>query len=167
MNVSVNLNWYFAETTPELEPSATPLMLTGIPSTDFTLARDFLVMQDEQINVINSFKNQNIGIEDNQIDLTSVTNGANKENNNLTVLECDREQFPKATSPAEKKKTLERKDVRRSKRHITDKKDFCECQLFCIRNTTIYYTYVSCVHIIFFLYTYMYIEDTTYIFMCS
>lgn len=112
------------ETTPELEPSATPLMLTGIPSTDFTLARDFLVMQDEQINVINSFKNQNIGIEDNQIDLTSVTNGANKENNNLTVLECDREQFPKATSPAEKKKTLERKDVRRSKRHITDKKDF-------------------------------------------
>ncbi|EZA51044.1 hypothetical protein DMN91_003264 [Ooceraea biroi] len=111
------------ETTPELESSATPLMLTGIPSTDFTLTRDFLVMQDEQINVINSFKNQNMEMEENHVALSSTTDGANKENNNLIVPECDKEQFSKETSPAEKK-AVEKKDVRRSKRHITDKKDF-------------------------------------------
>jgi len=116
----------FTETAPELESSATPLMLTGIPSTDFTLTRDFLVMQDEQINVINSFKNQNMEIEENNVALPSTTDSANKENNNLTVSECDKEQFSKDTCPIEKKKAIEKKDLRRSKRHITDKKDFCK-----------------------------------------
>ncbi|XP_014204044.1 PR domain zinc finger protein 10-like [Copidosoma floridanum] len=37
----------------DLEPSSTPLMLAG---SDLTLARDFLVMQEDQINVINSIK---------------------------------------------------------------------------------------------------------------
>lgn len=125
----------FTETTPELESSATPLMLAGIPGTDFTLTRDFLVMQDDQINVINTFKNQNMEIEDNHVTLPSVTEGANKENNNFIMPECDKEvqqiikyeQITKESSlEVEKKKTVEKKDVRRSKRLITDKKDFCK-----------------------------------------
>lgn len=31
-------------------------MLAGIPGSDLTLARDFLVMQEDQINVLNSIK---------------------------------------------------------------------------------------------------------------
>ncbi|XP_011165614.2 PR domain zinc finger protein 10 isoform X1 [Solenopsis invicta] len=115
------------ETAPELESSATPLMLTGIPGTDFALTRDFLVMQDDQINVINTFKNQNIEMEDNPITLPPITEDANKENNNLVLPECDKEiqQIAKDPLSIEKKKVIEKKDVRRSKRHITDKKDFC------------------------------------------
>lgn len=117
-----------AETTPELESSATPLMLTGIPGTDFTLTRDFLVMQDDQINVINTFKNQNIEIENSHVALPSVIEDANKENNNLIIPECNKEiqQITKNISPNEKKKPIEKKDVRRSKRHITDKKNLCK-----------------------------------------
>jgi len=126
------------ETAPELESSATPLMLTGIPSTDFTLTRDFLVMQDEQINVINSFKNQNMEIEENNVTLSSTTDSANKENNNLIVPECDKEQFSKDTSSIEKKKAVEKKDVRRSKRHITDKKDFCKYNVILYAFNNIY-----------------------------
>lgn len=118
----------FTETAPELESSATPLMLTGIPGTDFTLTRDFLVMQDDQINVINTFKNQNIDMEDNPITLPSITEDANKENNNLALPDCDKEiqQIIKRPLSTEKKKIVEKKDVRRSKRHIADKKDFCK-----------------------------------------
>lgn len=129
-------NIIFTEATPELESSATPLMLTGITGTDFALTRDFLVMQDDQINVINTFKNQNMEIEDNQSEgvticnaLPSVTEDLNKENNNESVPECDKEiqQITEETPPPEKKKVVEKKDVRRSRRHITDKKDFCKC----------------------------------------
>ncbi|XP_024870938.1 PR domain zinc finger protein 10-like isoform X1 [Temnothorax curvispinosus] len=114
------------ETAPELESSTTPLMLTGIPGTDFALTRDFLVMQDDQINVINTFKNQSIEMEDNPITLPSIAEDANKENNNLALSECDKEirQIAKEPPSTEKKKVVEKKDVRRSKRHITDKKDF-------------------------------------------
>ncbi|XP_029680437.1 PR domain zinc finger protein 10-like isoform X1 [Formica exsecta] len=113
------------ESTSELESSATPLMLTGIPGADFTLTRDFLVMQDDQINVINTFKNQNMEIENSHVALPSVIEDANKENNNLIMPECDKEiqQITRNISPNEKKKPVEKKDVRRSKRHITDKKN--------------------------------------------
>ncbi|KAG5336818.1 PRD10 protein, partial [Acromyrmex heyeri] len=113
------------ETAPELESSTTPLMLTGIPGTDFALTRDFLVMQDDQINVINTFKNQNMEIEDNPIALP-ITEDAKKENNNLALSECDKEieQITEDPLSIEKKKIVEKKDVRRSKRHITDKKNF-------------------------------------------
>lgn len=117
----------FAEATPELESSTTPLMLAEIPSTDFTLTRDFLVMQDDQINVINTFKNQNIEIEDSHVVLPSVTEETNKENDEA-MLECDKKipQVVKESSPVEKRKVVDKKDVRRSKRHITDKKEFCK-----------------------------------------
>ncbi|XP_018399990.1 PREDICTED: PR domain zinc finger protein 10-like isoform X2 [Cyphomyrmex costatus] len=113
------------ETAPELESSTTPLMLTGIPGTDFALTRDFLVMQDDQINVINTFKNQNMEIEDNSITLP-ITEDANKENNNLALSECDKEiqQITEDPLSTEEIKIIEKKDVRRSKRHITDKKKF-------------------------------------------
>jgi len=103
-------------------------MLTGIPGTDFALTRDFLVMQDDQINVINTFKNQNMEIENSHVALPSVIEDANKENNNLILPECDKEiqQITRNISPSEKKKSIEKKDVRRSKRHITDKKDLCK-----------------------------------------
>lgn len=122
----------FAETAPELESSATPLMLTGIPGTDFALTRDFLVMQDDQINVINTFKNQNIEeLEDNPIILPSITEDANKENNKLALPECNKEIRQIAKEPPskekEKKKIVEKKDIRRSKRHITD---FCKYNIY-------------------------------------
>lgn len=113
-------------------------MLTGIAGTDFALTRDFLVMQDDQINVINTFKNQNMEIEDNQSEdsvaicntLSTVTEDykANKENNNESVSnECDKEvQQITEEASSEKRKIVEKKDVRRSKRHITDKKNFCK-----------------------------------------
>lgn len=106
-------------------------MLTGIPGPDFALARDFLVMQDDQINVINTFKNQNIELEDNPIILPPITEDANKENNNLILPECDKEirQIAKEPPSTEKKKIVEKKDVRRSKR-ITDKKDFCKYNIY-------------------------------------
>lgn len=146
----------FAETTPELESSTTPLMLTGIPGTDFTLTRDFLVMQDDQINVINTFKNQNMEIEDNHVTLPSVTEGANKENNNFIIPECDKEvqqiikyeEIAKESPPIEKKKIIEKKDVRRSKRLITDKKDFCKYTIyltpisFLLINIILYFNYI-------------------------
>ncbi|KAL0119453.1 hypothetical protein PUN28_007740 [Cardiocondyla obscurior] len=114
------------ETAPELESSATPLMLTGISGTDFALTRDFLVMQDDQINVINTFKNQNIELEDNPITLPSIIEDANKENNNLVLPEDVKEIQQNAKEPpsTKKEKIVEKKDIRRSKRHITDKKDF-------------------------------------------
>ncbi|XP_011144676.1 PR domain zinc finger protein 10-like [Harpegnathos saltator] len=123
------------ENAPELESSTTPLMLTGIAGTDFALTRDFLVMQDDQINVINTFKNQNIDIEDNQSEGVAMCNTlppvtedykVNKDSNNESVPECDKEiqQITEEASPEKKKKTVEKKEVRRSKRHITDKKDF-------------------------------------------
>lgn len=107
-------------------------MLTGIPGTDFTLTRDFLVMQDDQINVINTFKNQNMEIENSHVALPPVIEDANKENNNLIMPECDKEiqQITRNISPIEKKKSIEKKDVRRSKRHITDKKDLCKYYKF-------------------------------------
>lgn len=125
-NVSSNI---FAEATPELESSTTPLMLTGIAGPDFALTRDFLVMQDDQINVINAYKNQNMEMEDNQSEgvaicnaLPSVTEDLNKEK----MPDEGIQQITKEVPPPDKKKTVEKKDVRRSKRHITDKKDFCK-----------------------------------------
>lgn len=103
-------------------------MLTGIPSTDFTLTRDFLVMQDDQINVINTFKNQNMEMEDNPVNMLSVTEDTNKENNNLVMAEYDKDdqQDGKTSPTGEKKKVIEKKEVRKSKRRLTDKNDLCE-----------------------------------------
>lgn len=103
-------------------------MLTGIPGTDFTLARDFLVMQDDQINVISAFKNQNMEMEDNHISLPIATENSNKENSNQFISECDRNtrQNTKELISTEKKKTIEKKDLRRSKRFIIDKKSSCK-----------------------------------------
>lgn len=144
-----------AETAPELESSATPLMLTGIPGTDFALTRDFLVMQDDQINVINTFKNQNIEMEDNPITLPPITEDANKENNNLVLPECDKEiqQITKEPMSIEKKKIIEKKDIRKSKRYITDKKDFCKYN--------IYPKYVMINMLLLYIYSFLHIEKPT------
>lgn len=68
-------------------------------------------------------------MEDNPITLPPITEDANKENNNLALPECDKEirQIAKEPPSTEKKKIVEKKDiVRRSKRHITDKKNLCK-----------------------------------------
>ena len=53
----------------ELESSPTPLMLAGIPGSDLALTRDFLVMHEDQINVINSVK-LNSSLDSNVNDIT-------------------------------------------------------------------------------------------------
>lgn len=50
---------FFKGNNTELETTTTPLMLAEIQGTDFTLARDFLVMHDEQLNVMSSLRNHN------------------------------------------------------------------------------------------------------------
>ncbi|XP_012252627.2 PR domain zinc finger protein 10 isoform X2 [Athalia rosae] len=104
---------------PELENSAAPLMLAEIPSTDFALARDFLVTHDEQLNVMTAYKNQNLGIEDVKV----------------SHLEMKGEELQLEVHPSESTNNQmlpdiinngvtksDKKGVRRSKRQINDKK---------------------------------------------
>lgn len=98
-------------------------MLTGIPSTDFTLSRDFLVMQDDQMNVINSFKPQNLDVDD-STHLSSTVENSNKEND-ADPLASNEQEINEILIPTEEKKDNEKKNVRRSKRRINDKKNFC------------------------------------------
>lgn len=99
-------------------------MLTGIPSTDFTLSRDFLVMQDDQMNVINSFKTQNLDVDD-STHLSSTAENSNKENNADPLAASNEQEINEILIPTEEKKDNEKKNVRRSKRRINDKKNFC------------------------------------------
>lgn len=59
----------FAGSNSELEPSSTPLMLSGISASDLTLTRDFLVMQEDHINVMNPMK-LNSSLEQNVNEIT-------------------------------------------------------------------------------------------------
>ncbi|XP_015116917.1 PR domain zinc finger protein 10 [Diachasma alloeum] len=45
-------------TSAELENSPAPLLLSGLPGTEFALTRDFLVMNDDQLTVMNSLRPQ-------------------------------------------------------------------------------------------------------------
>lgn len=99
-------------------------MLTGMPSTDFTLSRDFLVMQDDQMNVINSFKTQNLDIDD-STHLSSNAENSNKENNADSSAASNEREINEILIPTEEKKDCEEKNMRRSKRRINDKKSLC------------------------------------------
>ncbi|XP_034940799.1 PR domain zinc finger protein 10-like [Chelonus insularis] len=46
-------------TNNDLDSSTGPLTLTGISGGEFSLTRDFLVMHDDQLNVVNSLRNRN------------------------------------------------------------------------------------------------------------
>ncbi|XP_053980870.1 PR domain zinc finger protein 10-like [Hylaeus volcanicus] len=121
------------ETNSGLESSAAPLMLTGMPSTDFALSRDFLVMQDDQINVMNTFKSQNLDADESM--LSSTPENSNKENNTNCLMELKEEQeIDEILMHAEEKNDSEKQNVRRSKRRINDKKNSCcdECDDICI-----------------------------------
>lgn len=93
-----------------------PLMLTEIQNADFGLGRDFLVMQDDQIN---AFKNSQ---------LTSSENG--KENligNGAVKIKADAEGVVAEETKADNNlDDSDKKPLRRSKRHINDKKAFCK-----------------------------------------
>ncbi|XP_076239928.1 PR domain zinc finger protein 10 isoform X2 [Calliopsis andreniformis] len=119
------------ESNSGLESTATPLMLTGMPSTDFTLSRDFLVMQDDQMNVINSFKTQNLDVDD--ATLSSAAENSNKENNTASLIKPKEEEIEEILIQTEENKDCERQNVRRSKRRINDKKNSCcdECDDAC------------------------------------
>nr|XP_034187392.1 PR domain zinc finger protein 10-like [Osmia lignaria] len=118
------------ESNSALESATAPLMLTGMPSTDFTLSRDFLVMQDDQINVINSFKTQNLDVDDPTVS-SSAENS--KKKSNTDPLATSNKQVNEIVASTIEKKDYEKQNVRRSKRRINDKKNFCcdECDDVC------------------------------------
>lgn len=116
------MKYIFTESNSALESATAPLMLTGMPSTDFTLSRDFLVMQDDQINVINSFKTQNLDADDPTIS-SSAENS--KKKSNTDPLATSNEQVNEIVASTIEKKDYEKQNVRRSKRRINDKKNFC------------------------------------------
>lgn len=110
-------------------------MLAGIPGADFALTRDFLVMPDDQMNVMNTLRNTEIS--DEQSVVVSEAISAVEENNlsgavsiNDNIANIDEKIL--ATKESEKGNT-ERKGVRRSRRQINDKKTFwCEdCDAGC------------------------------------
>ncbi|XP_031829350.1 PR domain zinc finger protein 10 [Nomia melanderi] len=111
------------ETNSGLESPAAPLMLTGMPSTDFTLSRDFLVMQDDQMNVMNSFKAQNLDVDDST--LSSAAENSNKENKVDPLVKPKDQDINEVLIDTEEKKDSEKQNVRRSKRRINDKKSSC------------------------------------------
>ncbi|XP_066596847.1 PR domain zinc finger protein 10-like isoform X2 [Prorops nasuta] len=122
---------------PVLETTTAPLMLAGIPGTDFSLTRDFLVMQeDDQINVISSFKHQTLEVSHNRTLPVSEPEITEKKNKPLLIndISKDSEKEDNTSSHSEHKNNTETKSIRRSKRHINDKKTFwCdECDSTCI-----------------------------------
>lgn len=124
MFLKFNILYIFIESNSGLESATAPLMLTGIPSTDFTLSRDFLVMQDDQMNVINSFKTQNLDVDD-STHLSSTAQNSNKENNIDPLATTNEQEINEILMSTEDKKDCEKKHVRRSKRRINDKKNIC------------------------------------------
>lgn len=142
-NDSINLFLYFdflpffrfvLEATSELEAAAAPLMLAGIPGTEFALTRDFLVMQDDQINVMSTLRNQEINVEPTVVVEEPITEENGNEMDlpvasiikNIAIVE-------ETEKPVEKIEEPEERIVRRSRRQINDKKTFsCEqCDSVC------------------------------------
>ncbi|XP_012283811.1 PR domain zinc finger protein 10 isoform X2 [Orussus abietinus] len=114
--------------TPDLEPSAAPLMLTGIPNTDFALTRDFLVMNDDQINAMGSLRNQSLEIGDG--DVITPTQTINVRDAAVSPKKEPSRVFDEILLGSEVEN--EKECVRRSKR-INDRKAFwCdECNSIC------------------------------------
>ena len=103
-------------------------MLAGLPSTDFALTRDFLVMHDDQIGVINSFKNQNLEISESYIENPMQTLNSNEEIDLCSTIEHEKELGTMKIVDNLldlKMEEAPKKNVRRSKRQINDKKTFC------------------------------------------
>lgn len=113
----------FIEPNSGLESAAAPLILTGIQSTDFTLGRDFLVMQDDQMNVMNAFKAQNLDVDD-STHVSPTMENPNKENNTDPLAASSEQKINEILMPGEGKNDSENPNVRRSKRRINDKKNF-------------------------------------------
>lgn len=111
----------------ELEPSAPPLMLTG---SDFALTRDFLVMHDDQISVMNSFKTENLEINETYIPSPIQTLNSNEDIDLCSTVESDKVlNTMKIVDNLLESKDEEmpiKKIVRRSKRQINDKKTYCK-----------------------------------------
>ncbi|XP_058809223.1 PR domain zinc finger protein 10-like [Phymastichus coffea] len=90
----------------DLEPSSTPLMLTGISGSDLTLTRDFLVMQEDQINVMNSVKlNSSLDSNVNQVTESILPHDVEDETNAQITMKS----FKKITKQSEL--SYDKKDV--------------------------------------------------------
>lgn len=103
-------------------------MLTGIPSADFTLTRDYIGMQDDQVNVMNPLKNLSMG--DNHITNTSEKKDIIKESNSQSITEANSSQINEILSHANKKKAIDKKNTKKSKQQMDDDKNFCKLQIF-------------------------------------
>lgn len=117
---------FYAGAPPELENSAAPLMLTGIPSADFALARDFLVTHEEQLNVMTGYKNQTLEIEDAKVSRIDVKDRDDPQLAMHLREDSMVEILPDGTKDEALKESGDKKGVRRSKRQINDKKTICE-----------------------------------------
>ncbi|XP_046418986.1 PR domain zinc finger protein 10-like isoform X1 [Neodiprion fabricii] len=107
---------------PELESSTAPLMLTGIPSADFALARDFLVTHEEQLNAMSGYKNQNLDIEETKIAHLEVKVGDDSQLAMHPQESPIGPVLPDFNKDNVLKTSADQKGVRRSKRQISDKK---------------------------------------------
>ncbi|KAK0090153.1 hypothetical protein PV325_002578 [Microctonus aethiopoides] len=137
-------------TNTELVGSNAPLMLASIPGTEFSLTRDFLVMNDEQLNMMGSLTNQNSEIIEEQVDEVDMDNQTLRQSDDKDeVLEeiCQEittdktfvedeilKNFNKSIENDDIVESLisEKSDVRRPKRKINDKTFGCEeCDMVC------------------------------------
>lgn len=107
-------------------------MLTGIPGADFTLTRDYMVMQDDQVNVMNSLKNSTLSMEDNNIANTPEKKNTIKESNSRSITEANAQmgEINKILSHANKKKAIDKKNTKKSKQQMDDDKNLCKLQIF-------------------------------------
>lgn len=80
-------------------------------------------MQDDQLNVMNSFKAQNLDVDDST--LSSAAGNSNKENNTNPLTVSKTQKANETLLHNEEKKDGEKQNVRRSKRRINDKKNLC------------------------------------------
>ena len=95
-------------------------MLAGIPGAEFALARDFLVMHDDQINVMNSLRNPEINDEQTVVATRAISEEIENDLE-ATIPVTKNNSVNDEVTPT---KEPEKKSVRRSKRQINDKKTF-------------------------------------------
>jgi hypothetical protein len=84
-------------------------MLTGIPGSDLSLTRDFLVMQEDQINVINSIKlNSNLDSNVNEVTETILPHDIDEETNSQI---SSMKNYKKLSQQSERITDSDKKDI--------------------------------------------------------
>lgn len=96
---------------------------------DFALTRDFLVMHDDQISVMNSFKTENLEMNVSYISSPMQTLNTGEELDLCSTVEPEKilNTMKIVDNLLESRDDeVPKKIVRRSKRQINDKKTFCK-----------------------------------------